>query len=78
MVDVKLLLETLRSSDTCVGEWVNVMGYITQRESKPTTSGGQIIHAAAVQAIVFWSAGSVRIEEYESALAGIQAESNLP
>jgi len=54
------------------------MGYITQRESKPTTSGGQIIHAAAVQAIVFWSAGSVRIEEYESALAGIQAESNLP
>lgn len=71
-VDVNLLLSTLKMTDTQVGEWVNVMGYL---EADPTKRGrgkekreDKEVTLVRVQAIVLWSAGSVRLGDYEDAL----------
>ena len=73
LVDVGLLLNTVKSNEIQVGEWVNVIGYITQspvgvnqgrRKPDNTAVGG----AACVQAIVLWSAGAIKLGEYEQVL----------
>jgi hypothetical protein len=69
LVDVKLLLSTLKSTDTRIGEWVNVMGYITATPSTQRLGTEQTKSTTSVQAIVLWSAGSVRLEEYEKSLS---------
>ena len=91
-VNVELLLSTLKTSDTTIGEWINVMGYIT---SSPTTyilsfaastsstalylpktphetplinmlgKTKQSYQAVHVQAIMVWSAGALKVGEYE-------------
>jgi hypothetical protein len=63
LVDVKLLVETLKSSDTQTGEWVNVMGYVTMRSDQKAA-----VSSTSVQAIVVWSAGPVKLDEYEKTL----------
>jgi hypothetical protein len=69
IVDVNLLLSTLRSTDTQIGEWVNVMGYITTPPPKQfrNLEGRKV--DVFVQAIILWSAGSVKLDEYEKLLA---------
>ncbi|KAL2190921.1 hypothetical protein L209DRAFT_760719 [Thermothelomyces heterothallicus CBS 203.75] len=70
LVDVNLVLESLGPEQTRVGEWVNVIGYITDiapladrgNESAP---GTQIVHA---QAVLLWSAGPFDIRRYEASL----------
>ncbi|KAL8862678.1 MAG: hypothetical protein Q9178_001176 [Gyalolechia marmorata] len=76
-VDVNLLLETLKHTDTQVGEWVNVMGYVqgvgkqnggkkgARRGMEHETSQGEIVK---VQAVMLWSAGGLKVWEYENAL----------
>ncbi|KAI9787058.1 MAG: hypothetical protein M1816_007729 [Peltula sp. TS41687] len=61
-VDVKLLLNSLKNTDTLVGEWINVVGYITERLRR---HGMTEVH---VQALMLWSAGAIRVEEYEKAV----------
>ena len=61
-VDVKLLLDSLKRTDTLVGEWVNVVGYITD------ILGRQETVKVHVQAVMLWSAGAIRLEEYERAV----------
>ncbi len=75
LVDVTLLLSTLTVTDTQVGEWVNVVGYVTAsgdtgaRGGKGGERRGEDGRAVIpVQAILWWSAGSVRIGEYERVL----------
>ena len=68
-VDVDLLLSTLKSTDTQMGEWVNVIGYV----ENPITSHdrrGKLREKreVKVKAIILWSAGAVRLTEYEHAL----------
>jgi hypothetical protein len=67
-VDVNLLLGTLHSTDTRVGEWVNVMGYIRVPSSKQDPRSEDKQANISVQAIVLWSAGSVKLDEYEKFL----------
>ena len=74
-IDVNLQLENLNSEDTRVGAWLNVMGYIIE-SSKAATRGtpaardqkskdrGRVL----VQAVMIWSAGSIKLKEYEDAL----------
>ncbi|KAI4171877.1 MAG: hypothetical protein LQ343_003954 [Gyalolechia ehrenbergii] len=75
-VDVNLLLSTLSSTDTQIGEWVNVMGYVQDFEDggkrgsrgsagKGKGNEGRIV---GVQAVMLWSAGSVRLGDYEKAV----------
>jgi hypothetical protein len=66
-VDVRLLLETLTSTDTRIGEWVNIIGYIT--EPMPTSLTARNPYHASIQAIVLWSAGSIKLDDYEKILA---------
>ena len=63
VVDVNLLLETLGHEQTRVGEWVNVVGYVTskRRASKPD-SGGLSVN---VQALLVWSTGPLDVQRYE-------------
>lgn len=76
LADVRLLLETLKGADTAVGEWVNVMGYVTSirinntKQVAQCRGGMQDVEEAIVhiQAILLWSAGSVNIGEYEKVL----------
>ena len=73
-MDVKILLETLKTTDTQIGEWVNVMGYVEGHDkgSKPGKErvGRRMdVGFAKVQAIMLWSAGSVNLGEYEQAVS---------
>lgn len=65
LVDVKLLVNTLKSHETLVGEWVNVMGYI-EHEKKPKA----LVNDAnvRVQALVLWSSGPFNVEAYQKTL----------
>jgi hypothetical protein len=70
LVDMRLLLETLTTEQTRVGEWVNVVGYITS-ESIATKSKGarrwpKKVH---IQALLLWSAGSMDLQRYEKCLS---------
>lgn len=62
-VDVKLLITTLKSNETHIGEWVNVMGYITGGQ-KEKVNGEEKIHIS-VQALVLWSTGPFSLVGYE-------------
>ncbi|OHE97955.1 hypothetical protein CORC01_06818 [Colletotrichum orchidophilum] len=67
LVDVKLLLGTMTSSQTSIGEWVNVIGYRTPAppgtRAKGTTREPR---KAAVQALMLWSAGPLNLQRYEA------------
>lgn len=66
VVDIKLLVTTLKGSETRIGEWVNVMGYIqTQQQSAGQTSNS---HSVQVQALVLWSSGPFSLDRYERCL----------
>ena len=78
LVDVNLLLESLKREDTQVGAWVNVIGYVEGvvgdgrvvelGEGNGLSTGGARIVEVKVKAVMLWSAGGVRIGEYEKAL----------
>ena len=84
LVDIDLLLETIVSTDTSVGEWINVTGYVTRIEPPATAEGGGVQRSTGrpekgktgplpstvvhVQAVMLWSAGAVRVREYETTL----------
>lgn len=69
LVDVNLVLESLGSDQTRVGEWVNVIGYITDgapsADGKGSFHGSPRVHA---QAVLLWSAGPFDIRRYEASL----------
>lgn len=70
-VDANLLKETLREQTTRVGEWLNVIGYIT---SCITTRGneqdGVSNSQASVQALVIWPTGPLDVKQYEASFDG--------
>jgi len=70
LVDLKLLLNTLKSNETQVGEWVNVIGYtVSSMESKILMKhSAESIHSVCVQALVLWSAGPLKLNDYEKSL----------
>lgn len=88
-MDVTLLLETLAGTDTQVGEWLNVIGYVIAAGDGPSAgtagreggargrddAGGKVL--VRIQAILLWSAGSVKIGEYERALTERQRVANV-
>jgi hypothetical protein len=72
LVDVTLVLESLGSDQARVGEWVNVIGYITDvapiTDGKGPNHGTSTVHA---QAILLWSAGPVDIRRYETSVKAL-------
>ncbi|KAG4417707.1 hypothetical protein IFR04_009146 [Cadophora malorum] len=65
-VDVKLLITTLKSNETHIGEWVNVMGYITGGQKEKVNDEEKV--QIGVQALVLWSAGPFSLAGYEKSL----------
>ncbi|KAL7937018.1 CST complex subunit Ten1 [Trichoderma chlorosporum] len=57
-VDLGLVLETIQSGATQVGQWVNVVGYITEG----------IESLVQVQALLLWPTGPLDIGRYEKSL----------
>ncbi|MCJ1338938.1 hypothetical protein MMC09_004227 [Bachmanniomyces sp. S44760] len=68
-VDINLLLDAVKTTDTQIGEWVNVIGYL---ETKVTgiAKNGAAKSRNYVQGIMLWSAGPIKLREYERALKG--------
>lgn len=70
-VDVRLILEKLKTDHISIGQWVNAVGYIAiSPAAKATTSrelkaGASIVH---IQALMLWSAGPLDITRYEACL----------
>ncbi len=77
LVDVNLVLESLGSDQTRVGEWVNVIGYITDpaplADGTGSNRGGPKVHA---QAVLLWSAGPVDVGRYETSLKALDQASS--
>lgn len=74
MVDVRLLLERLDAEKTAVGQWVNVIGYISASPLKPpskTRTSEQEALAVHIQALMLWSAGPLDIRRYELCLVNM-------
>ena len=77
-MNVDLILEGLKREDIEVGAWVNVIGYVEdvvgqgksdrkQNEREEEGKMGKDIRVN-VKAVMLWSAGGVRIEQYEKTL----------
>jgi hypothetical protein len=68
-VDVSLVLETLGEEQTRVGEWVNVIGYVTAKADAASAPTAPSISTQAasvhVQALVLWSTGPLNVDRYE-------------
>ncbi|KAI0885777.1 CST complex subunit Ten1 [Annulohypoxylon maeteangense] len=69
-VDVKLLLETLKSEQLEIGQWVHVIGYVTSFQILMTKSKEPRCSSSVhVQALVLWTAEDLDISSYEKAFA---------
>jgi hypothetical protein len=66
LVDIKLLVSTVKTNETQIGEWVNVMGYI---QSQPRQNTTEFVRYVEIQAIVLWSSGPFNLERYEISLS---------
>lgn len=76
LVDVRLLLETLKGEQTRVGEWVNVLGYVDPEPAegaRRVDRGGTM--KVSVQALMLWSAGPLDIKRYETCMAAEENQS---
>ena len=84
VVDVNLLLDNMKSNDTAMGEWVNVIGYVDAQPAKIEEKGkvglkgahgqagkesGGAMADTRVQAVMLWSAGAIKLDEYERTVA---------
>lgn len=73
LVNVELVLARLGWEQTRVGEWVNVLGYITSVSSSVGCNslgspGSPPVH---VQALLVWSAGSIDVQRYEASVQSL-------
>ncbi|KAK0613397.1 CST complex subunit Ten1 [Immersiella caudata] len=74
LVSVDLVLERLGSQQTRIGEWVNVIGYISSIHSstdhrKPQENGDPMVQ---VQALIVWSAGTLDVQQYETSVDNLK------
>ncbi|TDZ26370.1 hypothetical protein C8034_v001716 [Colletotrichum sidae] len=74
-VDVKLLLGTLKSEQIRVGEWVNVVGYVTSPTGTRAKGTTREPHNVGIQALMLWSAGPLDIQRYETSFQNPQQTS---
>ena len=74
MIDVQLVLESIKAHELRAGSWLNVIGYIRRPEhvrtkrktsDKEKSSGSPEIH---IQAVMIWSGGAIKVGDYETIL----------
>ena len=80
LVDIRSLVESIETSELQDGSWINVVGYFTgvsaiqtreKRHSKVEKTAKRTV--VKIEAVMIWSAGSFRIEDYEKSLQLRQA-----
>ena len=70
-VNIDQVLKTIASTDLEVGAWLNVVGYVSNRETEQTRDMRRL------QAIMLWNAGpGFQVEQYEAALERRRAASS--
>lgn len=79
VVDLELLGATVRSTDTQVGAWVNVIGTVEETTTSRSRGKGEKSKGKGkrqevrIQAVMLWSAGGIKLDEYEKAVEGRKA-----
>jgi hypothetical protein len=73
-VNIGLVLGGIKSHETRIGEWVNVMGYIEPRKQSRAAQSNGVKSGVSVQAILLWSAGPLKLDLYEVSLERRKAE----
>jgi len=76
VVDVNIVLETMRRPLLQAGSWVNVVGYVqsvstvTRRVSSSKVSRQLNVEPCLpkVQAVLIWDAGAVQLDKYEETI----------
>jgi hypothetical protein len=74
LVDLQLVLESLKVPDVQRGSWLNVIGYVRKSEQRYKKTGNPSADDVRrgpipnVQAIIVWDAGAIRVGDYEAAL----------
>lgn len=69
-VNVAHVLDALNFELTQVGAWVNVVGYI---QNAVDVRQGSSSASVEVDAVLIWSAGAIKLDEYEAAVRDLQA-----
>lgn len=73
VTDVRLLLAKLNAEQTAIGQWVNIIGYISASPLGPPTKSLKQAKAgesaAYIQALMLWTAGPLDVCRYEICLA---------
>lgn len=74
-MDVANVLDTLTPELTQVGAWVNVVGYLQQSGGNTVLAGRSKaqLNAVAVNAVMVWMAGAIKVDAYEAAVKDLQA-----
>ena len=75
VVDVNLVLETIKGEILENGRWINVIGYVRsgkerydRRKKKADVSRKDMIQDVLVQAVLIWDAGIMRPQDYEKTM----------
>lgn len=68
LVNIQLLLSSLKSHETRVGEWVNVVGYIVGLKGQQDSRDRPVETGINLRAIVLWSSGPIQLDAYERSL----------
>lgn len=71
------ILETLNHELLQVGAWLNIIGYVTKaaklpRQSSSKRKSSAKYRPAVVDALMIWSAGAIKLHEYNSAVTAYQ------
>lgn len=74
------VLESVNSELLQVGAWVNIVGYAKPRTliSAPTKKhkkGSKPLSIPSIEVLLIWSAGAVKLTEYQSAVRSFQSTS---
>lgn len=69
LVDIRLLLEAVKSDHTRVGEWIHVIGYVAAAPSEALDElSNQGVSDVHVQALSLWPAGPFNLDDYQVSL----------
>lgn len=68
LVDIELVLGSIKSQESRIGEWVNVIGYIGATTQSTSAQSNGVKTEVPVQALLLWSTGPLKLDRYEESL----------
>ena len=76
LIDVNIILGTIKGAMLETGSWINVIGYVKGRQQTQKVTTGKSLEAnlprmsgeVLVQAVLVWDAGAMQINEYEKTM----------